>query len=297
MIAIVERYVATSGGETYCRLVSPQHAAHPPLIVIHGGPGLTWDYLQALDQLAAAGQPVYYYDQLGNGRSAMPNGGTPAISLVLMVQQLREVVAALVGDGRYVLMGHSSGSALAIEHALEQPPGLAGLVIANGCASARDMADSIWRRRRDLPADTQAILDEAEAQGTTASPAYAAAFGVFFQRHVCRLSPMPAGLQHSLAALGQNPAVFGRLWGPDIFQLSGALAGWSATSRLGAITVPSLVYRGEYDEADAQCMQPLLSGLAGASSHVFLDSSHMPHAESPQQFCDRIAAFLTPLLG
>ena len=43
--------------------------APPPLILLHGGPGGTHDYLTPLAELASDGFPVVFYDQLGNGNS------------------------------------------------------------------------------------------------------------------------------------------------------------------------------------------------------------------------------------
>ena len=40
-----------------------------PLVLLHGGPGGTHDYLEPLLALGDSGRPVVLYDQLGNGRS------------------------------------------------------------------------------------------------------------------------------------------------------------------------------------------------------------------------------------
>src|SRR5438105_3994423 len=40
-----------------------------PIVLLHGGPGATHDYLDAMRGLAAGGRAVVQYDQLGNGRS------------------------------------------------------------------------------------------------------------------------------------------------------------------------------------------------------------------------------------
>ena len=40
-----------------------------PLIVLHGGPGCTHDYVDSIKGIARSGRPVIHYDQLGNGRS------------------------------------------------------------------------------------------------------------------------------------------------------------------------------------------------------------------------------------
>ncbi|HUJ55747.1 MAG TPA: alpha/beta fold hydrolase, partial [Gaiellaceae bacterium] len=43
-----------------------------PLVVLHGGPGATHDYLLPLRDLARSGWSVVFYDQLGCGRSELP---------------------------------------------------------------------------------------------------------------------------------------------------------------------------------------------------------------------------------
>jgi pimeloyl-ACP methyl ester carboxylesterase len=44
-----------------------------PLLVLHGGPGMSWDDLEPLDALAGGGRRVVYYDQLGGGDSDRPH--------------------------------------------------------------------------------------------------------------------------------------------------------------------------------------------------------------------------------
>lgn len=47
-----------------------------PLIVAHGGPGCTHDYVESFAALAGAGRAVIHYDQIGNGRSTrLPEEG------------------------------------------------------------------------------------------------------------------------------------------------------------------------------------------------------------------------------
>src|SRR5581483_4880623 len=44
------------------------------VLLLHGGPGSTHEYLEACDSyLPAAGVEYYYYDQLGSGRSDQPD--------------------------------------------------------------------------------------------------------------------------------------------------------------------------------------------------------------------------------
>ena len=51
--------------------------------------------------------------------------------------------------------------------------------------------------------------------------------------------------------------------------------------RVGDIAVPTLVVAGFHDEAMPSVWEPFVKGIPGACSHVFPESSHMPHVEEP----------------
>ena len=53
----------TGGGARPCR------GGPAPIVLLHGGPGGTHDYLEPLLDLGDGGRPVVLYDQIGNGRS------------------------------------------------------------------------------------------------------------------------------------------------------------------------------------------------------------------------------------
>ena len=44
-----------------------------PILLLHGGPGAAAYYLEPLEERLAAHRPVVVYDQLGCGRSDMPD--------------------------------------------------------------------------------------------------------------------------------------------------------------------------------------------------------------------------------
>ncbi|MGZ4596740.1 MAG: alpha/beta fold hydrolase, partial [Actinomycetes bacterium] len=66
-----EGYADFDGSQTWYRIDGDLHGADgpAPLVVLHGGPGATHDYLTPLAELARDGRAVVLYDQLGNGRS------------------------------------------------------------------------------------------------------------------------------------------------------------------------------------------------------------------------------------
>src|SRR5580698_662377 len=106
------------------------------VLLLHGGPGFTHDYLEAMESfLPQAGIEMYYYDQLGAGNSDIP--GDPALwTLSRFVREVEEVRQGL-GLDHFVLFGHSWGGILAMEYALNYQQHLRGLVISNMTAGTR----------------------------------------------------------------------------------------------------------------------------------------------------------------
>jgi len=67
-----EGFVEFRGFRTWYRSIGVNAPGRLPLLVLHGGPGATHQYLEPLAELAASGRRVILYDQLGCGRSDRP---------------------------------------------------------------------------------------------------------------------------------------------------------------------------------------------------------------------------------
>lgn len=102
------------------------------VLLLHGGPGATHEYLEACDSyLPAAGIEYHHYDQLGSAFSDQPEHGS-LWQLDRFVDEVEQVRRALgLERDSFVLYGHSWGGILAIEYALAHPDSLKGLVISN----------------------------------------------------------------------------------------------------------------------------------------------------------------------
>src|SRR5690348_14781673 len=127
------------------------------VLLLHGGPGATHEYLEACDSyLPAAGVEYYYYDQLGSGFSDQPD--EPSLwDLPRFVDEVEQVRVALgLGRDNLVLYGQSWGGILAIEYALAHQQHLRGLVISNMMASVP--AYNAYAEQVLMPAMDQAKL-------------------------------------------------------------------------------------------------------------------------------------------
>ncbi|KAA0939266.1 MULTISPECIES: proline iminopeptidase-family hydrolase [Streptomyces] len=284
--------------QTWYRVTGDLDSGRPPLVVAHGGPGSTHDYLLGLAALAEEGRPVVHYDQLGNGGSShLPDRGADFWTVSLFLDELDNLLSALgVSDG-YALLGHSWGGMLAARHAAGRPPGLRGLVIASSPASY-----PLWLRemkvlRDRLPPGVDDTLLRHEAAGTTESHAYLKAMRCFYDRHVCRLKPWPREFMASFYEIYNDPTVYFTMNGPTEFHVVGTLRDWSVVECCPDIAVPVLLTSGRHDEATPATMQPFADLIPDVRWEVFEESSHVPHIEEPERFRAVVSGFLDGLLA
>ena len=272
--------------------LQPGNAAAPaPLVVLHGGPGATHDYLLSLADLADS-RAVVHYDQLGNGRSThYPDRGADFWTVDLFVRELHNLVDSLgIGD-RHHILGQSWGGFLAQEYALTHPPGLRTLVLANTASSFPDFVAEANRLRALLPPEAEATLRRHEEAGTTDDPAYREACLVFYGRHVCRIE-WPPEVTEAFAWIDRDPTVYHTMNGPSEFHVIGSIRDWQAKDRLGEIDVPTLLVSGRHDEATPALQQVLLDGIAGSEWVCFEQSSHMPHVEERERYMQVVGDWL-----
>ncbi|HEY5858026.1 MAG TPA: proline iminopeptidase-family hydrolase [Aldersonia sp.] len=284
-----EGTVPFRGYRTWYRIVGdlPSAPDRLPLLVLHGGPGAPHNYLDDLAALADDGFTVVFYDQLGCGESDHPDDE----SLWTMSTFVYEIAAVRDGLGldRIHLLGHSAGGWLALEYALGRPAGLAGLVLADTCASIPAYAAVTRRLMESLPTDVHEVIDRHEAAGTTDDPEYVQATMVYYGRWLCRLDPWP---NHLLASYSSwNEDVYATMFGTN-WNVTGNLKDWDVTDRLGELDLPVLVTSGVYDEMTPELIAPLVDGIRGAESVVFQNSAHLPMVEEPQRFREVVGSFL-----
>lgn len=278
---------------TWYRVTGDLSGAKLPLVVLHGGPGCTHDYVDSLKGIAATGRAVVHYDQLGNGRSThLRDKGADFWTVELFLDELANLTRHLGIEQGYHVFGQSWGGMLGAEHAVTRPSGLRSLVIANSPASMELWVREANRLRELLPPEVQATLLAHEAAGTTSSPEYQAAVHVFYDRHVCRVKPWPDEVVRTFAAIEADPTVYMTMNGPSEFHVIGTIKDWSIIDRLDRVEVPVLLVSGHYDEATPATVQPYADHIKDVRWTIFENSSHMPHVEETERCLQVVGAFL-----
>jgi len=182
-----------------------------PLVVLHGGPGISHDYMIPISDIASFPEPraIIFYDQMGNGQSTHLQLKEPAFwTIDLFIDELVNLLSYFGIGESFDLLGHSWGSILAAEFIIRrQPSGLKHLILANSLASARLRNIAVARLRKQLPEETQTILRECAAVGDTSSDKYKAALFVYYKHFLCRLEPIPKPILFSFEQSQKNPTV------------------------------------------------------------------------------------------
>lgn len=273
---------------------NPESTVHPPLVVLHGGPGCTHNYVASIADLGSAERAVIHYDQLGCGNSTRLRDHRPDFWTVgLFLDELDNLLRHLDIADEYDVLGQSWGGMLAAEHAVRRPSGLRRLIIANSPASMAEWSVGATALRDQLPTEIREALERHEAAGSFDHAEYRAAEAEFYARHVCRVVPNPPEVLRTFEALAEDSTVYGHMNGPNEFHVIGTMKDWTIVDRLHLVDVPTLVINGRYDEATDDCVRPYVDNIPGARWHQFAGSSHMPHVEERDAYMRIVGEFLS----
>jgi proline iminopeptidase len=270
---------------------------HPTMkvLLLHGGPGVTHEYLEAFDSyFPAAGIEYYYYDQLGSYYSDQPD--EPELwELARFVEEVEQVRQALRLDREnFFLFGQSWGGLLAMEYALKYQAQLKGLIISNMMASAP--AYDAYARDVLMPAMDQTVLAEIkrlEAAGEYEDPRYMQLLiPHHYEQHILRMpaSQWPDPVNRAFKHI--NPQIYVPMQGPSELGLSGKLADWDRTSDLGKIEVPTLVIGARYDTMDPAHMQKMAHQVQKGRYLYCPDGSHLALYDDQQVYFEGLIQFI-----
>lgn len=273
---------------------------HPrvKVLLLHGGPGATHEYLEAFDSyLPAAGIEYYYYDQLGSAYSDQPDA--PELwEIPRFVDEVEQVRRALgLGPENFVLFGHSWGGILAIEYALAHQDRLKGLVISNMMSSIP--AYNAYAHDVLMPAMEPAALAEIlalEGRKDFANPRYEELLlEHYYVAHFLRLpvERWPPGVVRSFATL--NKEIYVPMQGPSEMGASGKLEHWDRSGDLAKIDVPTLVIGAAHDTMDPKHMEWMARQLPKGRYLHCPNGSHLALYDDQETYMRGLTGFLAEL--
>jgi proline iminopeptidase len=265
------------------------------VLLLHGGPGITHEYLEAFDSyFPAANIEYYYYDQLGSAYSDQPDA-PELVNLSHYVEEVEQVRKALKLDhNNFYLYGQSWGGLLAMEYALKYQHNLKGLVISNMMSSVP--AYNAYAKNVLMPTMDKRALSEIkklEAAGKYDDPKYASLLKEhFYVQHVLRApaNKWPEPVERSFKHL--NSKIYITMQGPSELGASGALINWDRSNDLGKIKVPTLIIGARYDTMDPKHLKWMAEQLKDGHYLYCPNGSHLAMYDDQKNYFEGLTKFL-----
>lgn len=280
-----EILVPVQGATLFCRVMG--HGS--PIIVLHGGPGLSQDYLLPHMLELAKTHRVIFYDQRGCGRST-GDVNAETINISCYVSDL-EAVRKAFGCDDVTILGHSWGAFLAIHYAIVHPEHIGKLILSHPApASSQDYAAFAAEYTRHAAA----IKDELAA--IEASPAFRTGdpdtterwwrlqFS-FYWYNRDRAEHLNVRMSPSAFLNGQR--VFACLQ-DSIFSKP-----YDLMPVLQNLKIPTLVISSDTDVMPSFTAQHIASNIKDSRYVLMTHCGHFPFVEDPQPYFQIVKDFLS----
>jgi proline iminopeptidase len=292
---VTDSCVAVPGGKVFTRLIDTESRIlgfrlkkiSEALLFIHGGPGYPHDYLSCLSSVSEI-MPVLFYDQLGCGRSDKIQD----ISLWKINRFVEEIEALRChfGLAKLVLHGHSWGTIVALEYALQYPERISALIFESPCISI-----PLWKKDsltllEQLSATSQEVINETKRNFRFNNPDFIKAVDEYYQKFVHHERPKPEILQY--CDTHANSEVYTTMWGPCEFIVTGTLSNYNNIDGLSKITAPILFTAGEFDEVLPETLKLYSQNAPNSKHHIIKNGRHLSHMDSTIEYENIVRNFI-----
>jgi proline iminopeptidase len=297
VLRIDEGYVDAQGVFVYYK----SFGSGPPLLILHGGPGASHDYLLPNLVPLARRNRLVFIDERGGGKS--PKIENPAEYTVENMVEDAEAVRKALRLGKINLLGHSCGGVLAQAYALKYQTNLSHLVLCSTFHSTRRMNEVFKTMKARMPAELRERIDKSEAAGLYGhgkdyeknrypSDYMAAAWGEGYFPYLFQNRPDANFDPNSFGNFAWD--VYREMWGSHgEFVIDGNLTSVEYADRLPSIKVPTLIAVGDHDECDPSMSRDMNALIPGSKLVVFPKSGHMTFVDQPGLFMEAVQSFLS----
>jgi len=265
------------------------------VLLLHGGPGMTHEYWEAVDSYFPGAEiEYYYYDQLGSHYSDQPKDSS-LWNIDRFVEEVEQVRVALGLDStNFYILGNSWGGLLGMEYAFKYQQHLKGLIISNMMASIP--AYNEYAEKVLMPAMDPKVLAEVkalEAKKDYANPRYMELLiPSHYEQHLIRMpaaewpDPVNRALKHV------NTDIYIPMQGPSELGASGKIEKWDRVADLPKLTVPTLSIGAEYDTMDPKHMEMIARTVKNGRYLHCPKGSHFALYDDQETWMTGVIAFL-----
>jgi pimeloyl-ACP methyl ester carboxylesterase len=257
-----------------------QQGAGIPVILIHGVAASLHDWDELIPELSRSGYACYALDLLGHGDS--PKLDSRAYQMDWLIEHFSGWVRSLRLTQPAILIGHSLGGYIALEHARRVSAWTRGLVLSSPLYSLSQLPP-LLRRTYHRPHLSSFIVER--------TPGWVFRFIVDI---TSRAMGHSSGAIHSLPekVRAQTALDYVRT-APGIYNVFNNTADLS--EHLPSISVPTLVVWGEKDQTLAPASFSRLMNQMPRATGKSIRAGHVPHQSNPLEFNQMVLEFLRNL--
>jgi proline iminopeptidase len=292
-----EGFVDANGALIYYKIVG----RGTPLMIVHGGPGASHDYLLPYLLPLARGHRLVFIDERGSGRSERLEDARQ-YTVENMVEDVEAVRKAL-GLGKVSLLGHSYGGVLAQAYAFKYQQNLTHLILGGTFHSTSAMNKVLANEKQAMPAEELKRLNELEQAGLFGKgkawerdrypDEYAKlAWGDGYFPFLYQRRPDP---NYDPAAGNTTTSwdLYREMWGSHgEFIIDGNLKSVEYADKLPGIKVPTLIICGDHDESDPSLSRFMHEKISGSKLVVVPQAGHMAFVDQPGMYLKAVNEFL-----
>jgi proline iminopeptidase len=285
IITAGESFLEVPGGKIWYKVTGSGDGI--PVVLLHGGPGGASYYLKVFEDLGSE-RTVIRYDQLGAGKSDNVTD-TGLFTVDHFINEL-DLLRSHLGISKWHVFGHSWGTILAIEYYRVNPQHVSSLTFGSSCLDIPDWEQSTNKLLETLPDSLKNAIHFAEETGDFDNPLYQEAMNQFYAKYVWGPNFDLPDFDSLMSTF--NASLYGYMWGPSEFSITGTLKDYSAISLLPGITIPTLFTVGEYDEISPDIVKGYAEMVMNSQFTVFEGSSHMTPWDAKEESVSILREFL-----
>ncbi len=258
-----------------------------PLVVLHGGPGLSHEYfLPHLESLADEYQLIFY-DQRASGRSPkdVPPESVNTENYIKDLEGIREHF----GLDKVSLIGHSWGGLLALHYALAYPERTQRLIIVDSAPPNAEL-DDVNFKCREARRSEEDLKKIQEIMGSEAfRKLEPEAVKNYFQTSE-KVKFFNPDLMSNMKLSLDREKIEKLMWVGQL--MNPHLADYDIVEDLSSITCPLLIIHGDYDTIPVESARLIHKQVKGSKLVILKDCGHFPFIEAPGIFTREVKAFL-----
>lgn len=279
-----EQWVEVKNARLFCRTIG----SGKPLIVLHGGPGLSQDYLLPQLYQLAAHNFVIFYDQRGCGQST-GDINLETITIDSFVDDL-DAIRKAFGFETVSLLGHSWGGLLAMEYASAHPECVEKLILSNSTPSSSDGCALFGDRwlLRTAPYQEEMTALHNQPGFEEGDPELMERYHRALFRGYCH-RPEDAdllNLRMSSTAILNGTQVF------DCMRQVVFERPYNLAESLSTLSIPTLVIHGDDDIMPVVTAQATHACINGSVFILIQNCGHFPYVEQPDLYFTHVRNFL-----